>query len=29
VGGQTFVFRNQTGSQTIINSRIAFCLFGY
>jgi hypothetical protein len=29
VGGNTFVFRNQTGSQTIINSRIAFCLFGY
>jgi hypothetical protein len=29
VGGTTFVFRNQTGSQTIVNSRISFCLFGY
>jgi hypothetical protein len=29
VGGNTFVFRNQAGSQSIINSRIAFCLFGY
>jgi hypothetical protein len=29
VGGNTFVFRNQTGSQTIVNSRISFCLFGY